>query len=502
MAGLKQQLSQKMLQKLSPQQIQLMKLLQIPTATLEQRIKEELEANPALEENDFKKREENNEQDKAEENDEQEFELDDYLEEYIEDDPMSYKYHSKGSGSSLDEQDNYFARSVDSTFHERLERQLGLINLRDERKRIIAEHVIGSIDDDGYLRRENESIVDDLLLTRNMYVEEDEVEEVIKIIQKFDPAGVAARDLQECLVLQLERKLSREESESDADYALKQKTLVMLQKYFVQFSKKHYKKLLHQLDLDKEELREMLDEVLKLNPKPASGISSNTNSTNRHYIIPDFILINQDGNLDIQLNSRNAPDLSVNTEYMKMLRTIKDHKSSKNSSVSKKDRDTFKFIKQKIDSAKWFIDAIKQRQQTMYKTMYSILQYQYDYFLTGDKTNLKPMILKDIADMTGLDLSTVSRVANSKYIQTEFGTILLKDFFSESITKTDGEEVSTLEVKNILKDIVNDEDKSAPLSDEKLRKALKEQGYAIARRTVSKYREQMSIPVARLRKQL
>ncbi len=502
MAGLKQQLSQKMLQKLSPQQIQLMKLLQIPTATLEQRIKEELEANPALEEGDYSATEDNFDLDQEDNSKESDFELDDYLEEYIEDDPMSYKYQHNSSANPLDTEDNFYVGTAENTFHDQLEKQLGMLSLKGEEERILAEHIIGSIDDDGYLRRDNESIVDDLLLSRNIYVDEREVEKTIAIIQQFEPAGIAARDLQECLILQLERKLDKDEELSASEREVKEQALLILTDYFEHFSKKHYDKLLEQMGLSKDELRETLEEILKLNPKPASSISSDAVSGTRQYIIPDFILENKDGELDIRLNSRNAPDLSVNSQYMQMLRTVREHKGSSSSSLTKQDKDTYKFIKNKIDSAKWFIDAIKQRQHTMYKTMYSILQYQYDYFLTGDKTNLKPMILKDIADMTGLDLSTVSRVANSKYIQTEFGTILLKDFFSESITKEDGEEVSTLEVKNILEEIVTQENKKSPLSDEKLRKALKEKGYSIARRTVSKYREMLGIPVARLRKEL
>ncbi len=501
MAALKQQLSQKMLQKLSPQQIQLMKLLQVPTSSLEQRIKEELEINPALDEGDYSTDVESGDIDDRDEQDE-EYELDDYLEEYIEDDPMSYKYQNNTGGSSSEDEKYQLALPLESTFQDLLERQLGMVNLKDEKKKIIAQHIIGSIDNDGYLRRKTESIVDDLLLSQNIYVEEEEIEEIVEIIQGFEPPGVGARDLQECLIIQLERKLAAQEGKQEENRKVMELALKMLRDNFEQFSKKHYTKLMNQLSLSKEELRLVLDEVLKLNPKPASGIKSRESARNRRYIIPDFILINNDGDLDIRLNSKNAPDLSVNTQYKRMLKNYRDHKSSKHSTVSKKDKDAFRFIKKKIDSARWFIDAIKQRQETMYKTMYSILQYQYDFFKTGDRSNLKPMILKDIADMTGLDLSTISRVANSKYIQTEFGTILLKDFFSESITKTDGEEVSTSEVKNILQDIVDNEDKKQPLSDEKLRKALKEKGYGIARRTVSKYREILGIPVARLRKQL
>lgn len=500
MAALKQQLTQKLMQKLSPQQIQLMKLLQIPTATLEQRIKEELEANPALDEVDYNEKQDNELDEKN--NDEEEFELDDYLKEYIEDDPMSYKYQNKSSGNKDMEEKNHYAVPLENSFHEKLERQLGLLNIKDKRKKIIAEHIIGSIDEDGYLRRDTRAIMDDLIFAQNMYVSEEEVEEIVGEIQSLDPPGLGARDLRESLIIQMERKLDFSAEDSIQDRKYKNIALEILRDYFDEFSKKHYNKLMKQLSLSREELREILDEILKLNPKPTSGTSSQAGNRNQQYIIPDFILVSNDGELDIRLNSRNAPQLTVNTQYTRMLKTFKDHKSSKSSTVSKKDKDAVKFIKNKIDSAKWFIDAIKQRQRTMYKAMYAILQYQKDYFKTGDKSSLRPMILQDIAEMTGLDLSTISRVANSKYIQTEYGTMCLKEFFSESIKKTDGEEVSNIEVKNALETIVENENKEKPLSDEKLRKALKEKGYGIARRTVAKYRELLNIPVARLRKQL
>lgn len=508
---LKQSLSQKMLQKLSPQQIQLMKLLQIPTATLDQRIKEELEANPALDEgeetdenelygsssqDDSKEEKFEAEGEEAPARDE-EFELDDYLNEYIEDDPSSYKL--KINNYSADEEEKTIPIAVEDTFHEYLETQLGMLELEDERAVLIAQQIIGSIDDDGYLRREPISIIDDLVFSQNIITNEAEIEHLLKKIQRFDPPGIGSRDLRECLLLQIENKLDTKKDElSDEVISRLRLGYRIIEDYFNEFSKKHYQKLQRYLNITEEQLKEAIDEILKLNPKPASGYASNTRAL--HYIVPDFTIVNRDGELDLTLNSRNAPDLRVNDQYRDMLKNYKDNKKSKR--VVKKDKEAIVFIKQKIDSAKWFIDAIRQRQQTMYKTMYSIMQYQYDFFKTGDQKTLKPMILKDIADITGLDISTISRVANSKFVQTEFGTKRLKDFFSESLQTNNGEEVSTLEVKKILTDIIEDENKRKPFSDEKLKNILREKGYNIARRTVAKYREQLNIPVARLRKEL
>ena len=511
---LKQSLSQKLLQKLSPQQIQLMKLLQIPTATLDQRIKEELEANPALEESEDQeevidvgeKVEDNYGGGEAKDTDaepepeitkDDEFELDDYLAEYIEDDPSSYKLRS--DNYNIEEEDKSIPIAVESSFHESLERQLGLLHLESERAYKVAEQIIGSIDDDGYLRREPIAIIDDLMFSQNITTTEDEINLLLSKIQKFEPAGIGARDLQECLKIQLEHKL-----EDDTLLEIERKaitnSLKIITSYFDQFSKKHYIKLKRQLGVNDEDLKYAIDEILKLNPKPASGHDGGGNRKNLHYIVPDFIIVNRDGELDLTLNSRNAPDLRINDQYKDMLSSYKVNQKGKR--ANRQEKEAVMFIKQKIDSAKWFIDAIRQRQQTMYRTMYAILQYQYDFFLSGDQKTLRPMILKDIAEITGLDISTVSRVANSKFVQTEFGTKRLKDFFSESLMTKNGEEVSTLEVKKILTDIIGNENKRKPLSDEKLKDLLRDEGYNIARRTVAKYREQLNIPVARLRKEL
>ncbi|MFK7950318.1 MAG: RNA polymerase factor sigma-54 [Saprospiraceae bacterium] len=538
MAGLNQNLSQKQLQKLSPQQIQLMKLLQIPTATLEQRIKEELEANPALDEGeDFEEEVEHSEDefyeefygDKKEEQGEKtekeateksettetneetydnteyeeyeapkddEVELDDYIQDYIEDDVANYKLNS--NNYSADDEEKTIPIAVQHSFHEYLEEQLGLLNL-NEHEEIIAKQVIGSIDDDGYLRREPIALVDDLAFSRNIMSTENQVKAMIKVVQQFEPAGICARDLQESLSIQLHRKLDEQKNNFEEEQILKL-AVKAIDRYFDEFAKKHYDKLKRHLGVDEEDLKDVIREIIKLNPKPASGYSTGTDRMT-YYIVPDFIIQNRDGELDLTLNSRNAPDLRINDQYKDMLKSYKVTKTRGKRS-SKKDREAVMFIKQKIDSAKWFIDAIRQRQQTMLRTMYTIMQFQEDYFLTGDQKTLRPMILKDIADVTGLDISTVSRVANSKYVQTEFGTKRLKDFFSESLQTSSGEEVSTLEVKKILTELIETENKRKPLSDEKLKNALQEKGYNIARRTVAKYREQLNIPVARLRKRL
>lgn len=513
---LKQRLSQKMLQKLSPQQIQLMKLLQIPTATLDQRIKEELEANPALDEGEeveemqdnSRTREESTgdngkvEEGKAADSDsdevykDEEFELDDYISEYIEDDPSSYKLSVNNHSS--DDEDKTIPVAVENTFHEYLEEQVGLLNLENEREETIAHQIIGSIDDDGYLRREPIAIIDDLMFAHNIISSEEEINRILSMIQQFDPGGVGARDLQECLLIQLHQRKELLDEPIEEQHPINI-AIKMITNYFNEFSKKHYQKMQRYLGINELQLKDAINEVLKLNPKPASGHAGSSNS-GIHYIVPDFIIVNRDGELELTLNSRNAPDLRINDQYKDMLKSYKD--SSKENRKKRQEKEAVLFIKQKIDSAKWFIDAIRQRQQTMYKTMYSIMQYQYDFFLTGDQKTLRPMILKDIADVTGLDISTVSRVANSKFVQTEFGTKRLKDFFSESLQTSAGDEVSTLEVKKILTDIIEGESKRKPLSDEKLKNLLQEKGYNIARRTVAKYREQLNIPVARLRKQL
>ncbi|NBC07899.1 MAG: RNA polymerase factor sigma-54 [Bacteroidetes bacterium] len=499
---LKQSLSQKMLQKLSPQQIQLMKLLQIPTATLDQRIEEELEANPALAEGEARDElaEISSGEEESAATDEQ-YELDDYLNEYIEDDPASYKL--RANNYSAEEEEKTVPVAVENSFHEHLEQQLGLLELEDERKEAIAHQIIGSIDDDGYLRRDPVSIIDDLMFSQNIFATEDEVVDMLKTIQRFEPAGIGARSLQECLLLQLQAKLEMDDEEDFLDFEEREDlelAIRVVKDYFDEFTKKHYSKLQRKLEIEEDELRAAIEEITKLNPKPASGYSSGSSERATQYVVPDFIINNREGELELTLNARNAPDLHVNDQYRDMLRAYKNNQQGKR--ANKKEREAVMFIKQKIDSAKWFIDAIRQRQDTMYRTMYAIMQYQYDYLLTGDQRKLKPMILKDIADITGLDISTISRVANSKFVQTEFGTKRLKEFFSESMAKEGGEEVSTLEVKDILAGIIENEDKKKPLSDQKLQKALKERGYNIARRTVAKYREQLNIPVARLRKEL
>ena len=496
---LKQNLSQKMMQKLSPQQIQLMKLLQIPTATLDQRIQEELESNPALDENDDTAdvydidQQEQGEEEYDDEPKTEDFELDDYLTEYIEDDPTSYKMRTE---SIQDIEEKTMPIAVQNSFHDHLDRQLGMLDIEDEKEFIIGKQIVGSIDSDGYLRREPIAIIDDLLFTHNIDATEDEIESVLLKIQKLDPPGVGARNLQESLINQISDKIDKE---PEKNKKAKNLALKILENHFDQFTKKHYQKLQKNLFLSESELKDAIDEILKLNPKPASGFSS-PSSRNNQYVVPDFIINNRDGELELVLNSKNAPDLRINDHYLDMLKAYKDNTRGRR--AAKKEKEAVMFIKQKIDSAKWFIDAIKQRQETLYNTMYSIMQFQYDYFITGDERRLKPMILKDISEITGLDISTISRVANSKFVQTEFGTKRLKDFFSESITTQDGKEVSTLEVKNILTDIISAEDKKKPASDEKLKELLQKRGYNIARRTVAKYREQLNIPVARLRKEL
>ena len=490
---LKQNLSQKLLQKLSPQQIQLMKLIQLPTASIEQRIEEELESNPALEEADdygevYDIEQSDQDMDNDPEGNDEVFELDDYLNDYIEEDPISYKLNS---AYGQEDQEEFLPQHSLATFSDYLIDQLGLSSLSEEQY-LIAIQVIGTLDGDGYLRRSAAAIADDLLFAQNIEVSTEQVEEVIAVIQDFDPAGVAARDLQECLLIQLRKKMDQTDDHKKA----RQLAQKILANHFEEFSKKHYTRLEKNLFISRTELKDAIDEILKLNPKPASAF--NTSKQNQvKYIVPDFFILNRGGELELVLNNKNAPDLHINDQYLNILKSYKENRNS-----TREEKKAVLFIKQKIDSAKWFIDAIVQRQQTLYKTMYAIMQYQYDYFLTGDERRIKPMILKDISDITGLDISTVSRVASVKFVQTEFGTRRLKDFFSESIQKDDGEEVSTLEVKNILKEIVESENKRKPHSDEKLRSILIQKGYNIARRTVAKYREQLQIPVARMRKEI
>lgn len=484
--------SQKLLQKLSPQQIQFIKLLQVPTANLEEKIKEELEVNPALDvgaapqDDDPYHLSDQYDQDgepvsQSDSGEEQQTEdISDYL--MSESDNLS-DYHVREH--SDDEEDN---REVpireESTFHEYLLSQVGLLDL-EEQDIQLAEQVIGSIDDDGYLRRDVMSIVDDLAFNRNIYVREADVKRILKMIQEFDPAGVGASDLQECLLLQLGKMVSGNRAAKVAK--------VILTDYFEEFTRKHYDKIRQQLSLSSEEFKESIQVILKLTPRP--GIAFSNGSKENGYIIPDFFIHNNNGQLELTLNARNAPELRISEEYKDMLKTY-DEAAAKD----KKQKEAVLFIKQKIDSAKWFIDAIRQRQHTLLYTMKAIMDYQKEYFLSGNESALRPMILKDIADKIGMDISTVSRVANSKYVQTEYGTFLLKYFFSEAITTDSGEEVSTYEVKNLIQDFVANEDKHLPLSDEKIMEMLGEKGFQVARRTVAKYREQLQIPVARLRK--
>ena len=480
---LKQSLNQKLLQKLSPQQIQLMKLLQLPTIALEQRIKEEIEINPALEEGADEDSSSEGEEEIFEEDNNPENERDDFeLGDYMDDEDGAYKLKANNTSRDDERKEIPFAASVG--FQDVLESQLGLRALNDHQYQV-ASYLLGNLDDDGYLRRELESVVDDLAFSQNISTTKEELLELLKIIQEFDPPGVGARDLQECLLLQLERKEPKTETTSLA--------VEIVQNHMEEFSKKHYEKILKSLNLDDEKLKSAIHEILKLNPRPGNSVADSQKTLQE--IIPDFILTNTDGILELALNSRNAPELRTSKTYSQMLEDYSKKKDKTN-------KEAATFIKQKIESAKWFIDAIQQRNNTLLSTMEAIIDYQREYFSEGDETKLKPMILKDIADRIGLDISTVSRVTNSKYIQTSFGTFLLKTFFSESLSTDSGEEVSSREVKKILSDSIAAEDKKKPITDDALAKILNQKGYNIARRTVAKYREMLEIPVARLRKEL
>lgn len=493
--ALSQRLQQKLSQKLSPQQIQLMKLLQVPTAYLEERVKEEIEENPALEEasdgsdiqdsenEDFQDGEMNDEAEMdGSEEDYDNIDISDYVSEG-DDDEADYKYQDNHYGQ---EETKTIPHKVETTFYDSLKNQLLMLDL-DSREKKIAEQIVGSIDDDGYLRRDAVSIVDDLAFRQNIKSDGKEIERLIKMIQQFDPPGVGARNLQECLLIQLYRK---KDDGYDVDDAID-----VIKNHFDDFTKKHYGKIQKALDLDKKDIKSVINQITSLTPKPGGQLEGSDKGL--AYIVPDFFILNIEGNLEVTLNSKNAPDLRISAEYRDMLRDY-----DRGDKRDKRQKETVLFIKQKIDSAKWFIDAIKQRQHTLLSTMKTIVDYQKQFFLSGEDTDLRPMILKDIADRTGLDISTVSRVANSKYVQTEFGTYRLKYFFSESLVTDSGEVVSTREVKKVLSDIIEAENKKKPLSDEKLTTALQEKGYNIARRTVAKYREQLNIPVARLRKEL
>src|SRR5688572_5908074 len=495
--ALSQSLQQKLLQKLSPQQIQLMKLLQVPTANLEERIKEEMEENPALELEEEKHDEYEESKDEFSENGEETFDEPDGSEndydnidisDYVQDgDDEIADYKLRDDHYNNDDDDKKtIPFKTETSFYETLLDQLGLLKL-DDKEQTIAEQIVGSIDEDGYLRRETSAIVDDLAFRQNILTTNEEVESLIKRIQHFDPPGVGARHLQECLLIQLQRQ---KEEGKPVDTAIK-----ALTKYFDEFTKKHYEKIQRGLNLDDDQLREVMQQIIRLNPKPGGTVGEMNKAET--YVVPDFFIVNNAGKLELTLNSRNAPELRISEGYRDMLKEY-----DRGAKKDKRQKEAVLFIKQKIDSAKWFIDAIKQRQHTLLSTMNAIMQHQHDFFLTGDETTLRPMILKDIAEKTGLDISTVSRVANSKFVQTEFGTYRLKFFFSESLSTESGEEVSTREVKKILSDLIEGEDKKRPLSDERLTELLQEKGYNIARRTVAKYREQLTIPVARLRKEL
>jgi len=480
MAGQKLSLQQKLLQKLSPQQIQMIKLLELPTMQLEQRIKTEMEENPVLEIDPAKN---DNDQDSSDSSDGAEKDIS--IDDYINDEP-SYKY--KTSNYSKDDKKEEIPFSVGSTFHEFLVDQLGLLDL-DEKQMMVAEYIVGNIDEDGYLRRDIEAMVDDLAFSSNIEVSDSEMQNLLTIVQDLDPPGIGARDLQECLLLQLKK---REHKTVIVENAIR-----LISEQFEEFTKKHYDKIIARLDIDEDDLRDAIDEIVKLNPKPGSAYSNPLNRGDQT-IMPDFILEINDGHLSASLTKGNIPDLRISGHYANMLKAYSENRKEQ----SKDQKDAVMFVKQKLDSAKWFIDAIKQRHQTLLITMNAIIEYQHDFFVDGDESKLKPMILKDIAQKTGLDISTISRVSNSKYIQTNFGIYSLKYFFSESMQDESGEEVSTRKIKKILQDVVDAEDKKHPVTDDRLAEILKEKGFPIARRTVAKYREQLNIQVARLRKEL
>ena len=456
-----------------------MKLLQIPSIGLDQRIKQEIEENPALEDESSDTAEEPlPENEDADKEGDDEFDITDYVDA---DDIPEYKTRSNNYAED-DKKTIPYAAGV--SFHEILLNQINHQGFTDK-QREVAKIIIGNIDDSGYLQRDIEAMVDDLVFTKNIEVTVKEIEAVLEVIQTFDPIGVGARNLQECLLIQLRRKDTEDENVALA--------IQLIDRYFDAFTKKHYDKILKKAQIEESQLKRAIEEILKLNPKPGNSLGETAKAN--HYIIPDFVITNNEGELELNLNSRNAPELRLNRTYKEMLLAYAANQN-------KKDKEAFQFVKQKVDSAKWFIDAIKQRQHTLYITMKTIMDYQRAYFLSGDEVDLRPMILKDIADKVGLDISTISRVANSKYVQTPFGTFLLKSLFSESLKTESGEDVSTIEVKKILSNCIDAEEKTKPMTDEQLTEILKEKGYVIARRTVAKYREQLNIPVARLRKEL
>lgn len=482
---LKQNLHYKLLQKLSPQQIQLMKLIQLPTQAFEEKLNQEIEENPALESG--KEEQENldsNEESEYNDTDSETIETDINIDDYLSDDETpNYKLQSNNYSDS--DEDKHIPYASGTSFNQHLKTQLNTFRLSDN-ERQIAEFLVGSIDESGYIRRSIEDIVDDLAFTANVMTTEEEVLKMLHAVHELDPAGVGARSLEECLLIQLKRK---EQSEQ------RNLAIAILENAFDHFVKKHYKKLLQKFDITKDQLKEAIKEVEKLNPKPGGSYEGSNKIVEQ--IVPDFSIRIIEGKLELNLNSRNAPELHISSEYNNMLKGYKETKEK-----SKSQKDAVMFIKQKLDAAKWFIDAIKQRQQTLMVTMNAIMHKQQEYFLTGDERKLKPMILKDIADTIHMDISTVSRVANSKYVDTPYGTKLIKEFFSESMKNDQGEDISTREIKKILQTVIEEEDKKKPLTDDKLSAILKEKGYLIARRTVAKYREQLDIPVARLRKKI
>lgn len=486
MAALRQIQKLKLEQKLSPQQIQLMKLIQVPTQELEERIEQEIQENPALEEGaEYEEKQEDTWEDEGFEDNNNDTNEDVNWDEYLSDDETP-SWKTQANNYSADDEERTVPIAVEESFIERLMTQIGMRDLT-EKEGEIATYIIGNLGDDGLLEREIIDIVDDLAFNRNLFVTEGEVEKVLQVVQSLDPAGIGARDLQECLLLQLERKTQTPE------VRLAHR---ILYEYYDAFVKKHYQKLIDNLDISEEELKEAQNVIVHLNPKPGNMAGSSRGSSQN--IIPDFFITINEGELEMRLNARNAPELKISRDYREMIAHAKAAKDK----ATKGEKEAVKFIKQKIDSAKWFIEAIRQRQQTLMLTMTAIMEYQEAYFLSGDERDLRPMILKDIADEIGLDISTVSRVTSNKYVQTPYGTKLLKEFFSEAMLNSEGEEVSTKEIKKILEDAIGDEEKRKPLTDQELAELLKEKGYPIARRTVAKYREQLGLPVARLRKEL
>ncbi|WP_116125594.1 RNA polymerase factor sigma-54 [Lewinella sp. IMCC34183] len=496
-----QSLKQSQLQKLSPRQIQLMQLMQLPLYELEQRVKEELERNPTLEEAvpepDGLPDRDAQELDQAEGGDDP-FEMEELFQQYVDDDPTNYQQNGN-SDDTYDAPGSYTAD--ENSFFEYLEGQLANLEFDTALDRTIALQIIGNLDDDGYLQRLPSAIADDLLINYDLEVDTRRIKQVLRTVQSLEPPGLAARNLRECLLLQLNHKVDTGDELDDHQFADLILAQTIIRDHFELFSKKHYDKLRDKLEVDEDELRDALGEILKLNPKPASGLSGRAGGRAARVVVPDFLVTVDDGELKLSLTARNAPDLKINDYYQEQLAEYR-RKQKESGKLTTAQKQAAGFIRQNIDSAHWFIEAIQQRQQTLYSVMHAIVRYQEAFFRTGDLKMLRPMILKDIAGPTELDISTVSRVVNSKFVQTDFGTYSLRDFFSEGMTNEEGEEVSTTQVKKVLGEIIAGENKRKPLNDSKLQRALKDAGYEIARRTVAKYREQLGLPVARLRKEL